>query len=329
MRTVKWGIMSAARIAQEQLMPAMLREGNSEIVAIASNSGRAREVAARFGIANVYKDYEALLADPQVEAVYIPLPNSLHKEWAIKAAQNGKHVLVEKPSSLTSEQTRDILEVCREHDVVIMEGFMYRHHPQHQRVQEIIRSGEIGKVVLFRAGLHFLLEDEGDIRMDRELGGGSLYDVGCYCIHSARHILQEEPVAVFASGRIDDARQVDTLVAAQLEMNSGIRVVFDCSFASVFQHFYEVVGTKGTIRVPRAYRPDLHDGEGLVIVTGSDGSEREEKIVADQYALEVAEMNAMIANGISAAYSHEQIVCNMQVIDACYESLRTGKVVRM
>lgn len=159
MRTVKWGILGTARIAREQLIPALQREGHSEVVAIASKSGKARDVADRFGIPAAYDDYEALLGDPAVEAVYIPLPNGLHKEWAIKAARHGKHVLCEKPSALTSAETREILEACREHDVIFMEGFMYRHHPQHQRVKEIMQSGEIGEVVLFRASLHFLLED--------------------------------------------------------------------------------------------------------------------------------------------------------------------------
>jgi xylose dehydrogenase (NAD/NADP) len=330
MRTVKWGILGTARIAQEQLISALQREGHSEIVAIASKSGKARDVADRFGIPAAYDDYEALLGDPAVEAVYIPLPNGLHKEWAIKAARHGKHVLCEKPSALTSAETREILEACREHNVIFMEGFMYRHHPQHQRVKEIMQSGEIGEVVLFRASLHFLLEDvEGDIRMDPALGGGSLYDVGCYCIHSARHMLGEEPVSVFAQGRMHERRQVDTLVTALLRMNSGVRVVFDCGFETVFHNQYEVVGTKGTIRVPRAYRPDLQGGEGLVIVTTDDGRVREEKIIADQYVLEVAEMNEMIVYGKAAGYSHEQMINNMRVIDACYESLRTGEIVAL
>lgn len=330
MRTVKWGILGAARIAEDQLIPAMQREGHSEIVAIASKSARGREVAARFGIPAVYDDYEELLRDPAVEVVYIPLPNGLHKEWAIKAARCGKHVLCEKPSGLTSEETREILEVCQKQRVIFMEAFMYRHHPQHQRVREIIASGEIGEVKLFRASFHFLLEDTAkDIRMNRELGGGSLYDVGCYCIHSARSILGDEPVSVYAQGEIDEDKQVDMLATVLLKMKSGVRVVFDCGFAAAYHNAYEVVGTKGIIRVPRPYRPDQQAGEGLVIVTPDQGAVREEKVVADQYALEVAEMNEMIVLGREAGYTAKQMINNMRVIDACYQSLRTGTVVTL
>ncbi|WNC14794.1 Gfo/Idh/MocA family oxidoreductase [Brevibacillus brevis] len=330
MRKVNWGIMSAARIAVDQLIPAMQREGHSEIKAIASKSEKGRKVAEQFGIPAVYDDYEELLRDPEVEAVYIPLPNGLHKEWSIKAAQHSKHVLCEKPSGLTSEETREILQVFQKYNVVFMEGFMYRHHPQHERVKQIIESGEIGEVKLFRAALNFFLEDtEGDIRMNRELGGGSLYDVGCYCIHSARMILGDEPISVYATGKVDKRHQVDTMVTALLEMKKGVRVMFDCSFETVFRNEYEVVGTKGTIRVPRAYRPDLQGGEGLVIVTLEDGPTREEKIAADQYALEVAEMNEMIVHGKTAGYTAEQMIGNMRVIDACYQSLRSGATVAL
>src|SRR5690625_2330163 len=185
MKKIKWGIISTARIGITQLIPAIKRSTNAEVVAIATQSdiNKATLIAEQFQIEKVYNSYEKLLNDPNIDAVYIPLPNHLHKEWAIKAAQKGKHILCEKPAALTTEEVYEIKKACEENNVLFMEAFMYYFHPQHNRVKEIIDTGEIGEVTFMQAGFSFYLAEERrahNIRMSGEKGGGSIYDIGCY-----------------------------------------------------------------------------------------------------------------------------------------------------
>lgn len=329
MTKVRWGILSTAKIAQEQLIPAIQRSTNAEVIAIASNSGKADDVAANFGIQKVYESYDALLQDPDIDAVYIPLPNHLHKKWTIEAAKQGKHVLCEKPASLVAEETEEMVNVCKDENVKFMEAFMYQFHPQHERVREIIKSGEIGEVKHMRVSFSFYLaEMEGNIRMDPKTGGGSIYDIGCYAIHSIRHLLQVEPTEVSVRATIDEKFGVDTSAFAYLKLENGIQATFDCSFEMTFRSEYEIVGTKGLIRVPRAFRPDNNGGEGIVQVH-IDGEMREEKIVGDIYKSEVELFSDAILKNIDPPYSGEKALKNMRVIDACYESIKTGQPVKM
>ncbi|UFJ40282.1 Gfo/Idh/MocA family oxidoreductase [Brevibacillus humidisoli] len=329
MTVIRWGILSTAHIAHTALIPAIRRSRNAQVTAIASGSGKAAAVAARLGIPKSYENYEEMLRDPEVDAVYIPLPNHLHKEWVIEAAKSGKHILCEKPAALTAAETEEMVSFCRQQKVTFMEAFMYQFHPQHQRVREIIASGEIGEVKLMRASFSFYLDQpQGNIRMDAAKGGGSIYDIGCYCIHSIRHVLQSEPVSIQVHGQIDPQYQVDTSAFATLTLENGMNAMFDCSFEMTFRNMYEIVGTKGRITVPRAYRPDLHGGEGVVAVE-KDGERREEYISDDQYKMEVEHLSQSIVEGRDPIYPGESSIRNMRVIDACYESLRNGTVVRM
>lgn len=328
--TVRWGILGASGIAKGQLIPAMKKDRGSQLKAIASLSGKAKEMAREFRFEKSYDTYEALLEDAEIDAVYIPLPNSLHKEWAIKAAESGKHVLCEKPAALDASEMEEIAESCRKNGVIFMEAFMYRFHPQHGRVKEIIRSGEIGEVKLFRSAFSFFLhEPEGNIRMNRELGGGSLYDIGCYCIHSLRMILEDEPQEVQAFGKWDKKFNVDTTVTVNIKMKNEVLALFDCSFELADRQQYEIVGTKGTIQVPRAYRPDLANGEGLIQVIREDGEERVETISGDQYLAQVQHFTDCVLNGKQPAHSAQSAIHNMKVIDACYRSLTEGRSIRL
>ena len=190
MRKVKWGILSTANIAQTQLIPAIQRAENAEVVAIASRGAKVHEVAQRLNIPHAYESYDELLLDPEVEVIYIPLPNDMHKDWSIKAAEAGKHVLCEKPVVLAKEDLEEIIEVFSRHNKCFMEAFMYQFHPQHQRVKDILMSGEIGEVRLFKSSHSFNFEDrEGDIRMDAGKGGGALWDLGCYSLHALQYFL--------------------------------------------------------------------------------------------------------------------------------------------
>ncbi|MCS0542599.1 Gfo/Idh/MocA family oxidoreductase, partial [Aeromonas veronii] len=187
MTKVRFGVLSTAKIARNTLIPAMERAHYAEVVAVASESGKAKDFAAELGIPKHYESYTDLLNDPEIDAVYIPLPNQLHKQWAIEAAKHGKHVLCEKPAALTSQDVEEMAAAFKENNVIFMEAFMYQFHPQHNRVKEIIAAGEIGDVKLIRSTFSFLHDlNSGSIKMQKDLGGGVLYDVGCYCIHASR-----------------------------------------------------------------------------------------------------------------------------------------------
>ncbi|MGG1397260.1 Gfo/Idh/MocA family oxidoreductase [Bacillus salipaludis] len=322
MGKVRWGIVSTADIARTQVIPAILHAGNAELAAIASLSGRAQKTALEFNIPNHYDDYEEMLANPEIDAVYIPLPNHLHKQWVIEAAKQGKHVMVEKPAALSAEDVVEMVNVCRENNVKFMEAFMYQFHPQHQRVREILASGEIGEVKLMRASFSFFLEQkDGNIRMDKAKGGGSIYDLGCYCIHAIRNVLDSEPVTVESYAEFDSQTGVDVSAIGVLKLENGAKAVFDCSFEMAFKHEYEIVGTKGRIVVPRAFRPDVHGGEGLIIVQ-NDSVERTERVYGDLYLQEVEYFSNAILEDEPIRYTGENIIHNMRAIDACYHSLK-------
>lgn len=189
-------------------------------------------VAQELGISKAYDSYKKLLDDPDVNAVYIPLPNSLHAEWTIQAAKKKKHVLCEKPAALCEEDVRRMIETCEENGVLFMEAFMYQFHPQHERVKQLLADGEIGEVKYMCAHFSFYLQDrETNIRMNAKLGGGSLLDVGCYCVHSTRHILDAEPIELFVQSYVDPHRSVDLTANGWMRMENGVLAQFTCSFA--------------------------------------------------------------------------------------------------
>ena len=334
MTKVRWGILSTAGIAQKELIPAFQRATNAEVTAIATGSGieKAKVVAERFGIEKTYASYEELLDDPNIDAVYIPLPNHLHKKWVIKAAEKGKHILCEKPAAINADEVIEMKRACQEHEVIFMEGFMYYFHPQHERVKQIIDSGEIGDVSYMQAGFSFYLGEErrnSSIKMSGEKGSGSIYDVGCYTIHSLRNILRAEPESVHAYAVIDPDYHVDTDVVAYLTFPNGVRATLDVSFNLAMRHEYKVHGTEGSIVVPRAYRPDNHGGDGLIIIEKA-GNARTEIINGDQYRSQVEHLSQAILDGnYELVHDFDNTINNMRVIDACYESIETGQQVEL
>ena len=329
-RKVRWGIVSTAAIAKDVMIPAIHRADYAEVVAIASESGRADQVAQELGISKAYDSYEKLLDDRDVDAVYIPLPNSMHAEWTIKAAKRKKHVLCEKLAALCEEDVRHMIEACEQNSVLFMEAFMYQFHPQHERVKQLLAAGEIGEIKYMRAHFSFDLRDrETNIRMNAELGGGSLYDVGCYCVHSIRHVLDAEPVELFVQSRLDPGHSVDLTTNGWMKMKNGVRAQFTCSFEMFPQNEYEVVGTKGKIVVSRAYRPDVDGGEGRITVATADGNVREETVSGDQYALQIEHFSRAVLEGTPLLYSPERMIQQARALDACRTSMKTGAIVRL
>lgn len=323
---VRWGILGTAGIAKKQLIPAIKRASNAEVVAVSSRNDmeKANCYADECHIPKRYARYEDLLNDPDIDAVYIPLPNHLHLTWAKKAAEHGKHVLCEKPAALTAAEAKEMVDACAAHGVVFMEAFMYQFHPQHGEVKRLIDSGKIGEVRLIRSNFSFQLPLEANnIRLNREMGGGSLYDVGCYCIHLTRYLTGKEPVHAYGTGYLHPELGVDTSFTGVLQMEGGVTSVFTSSFEQPADDSYEVVGTEGTIIVPYAFRPDKHqDGTGVIIVRTSDGREETLSVQGDQYRLQVEHVSDAILNGTPLLYPGEETVNNMSVVEACLHSLQ-------
>ncbi|OXS75058.1 Gfo/Idh/MocA family protein [Domibacillus enclensis] len=328
MRKVRWGVLSTAQIAREFLLPALARAENAEIGAIASANPAVDQIAEKFGIPTIHRSYEELLEDDQIDVVYIPLPNALHAEWVKKAAKKGKHVLCEKPAALTAKEAKEMLTVCIKNNVLFLEGFMYRFHPQHQRVREIIESGEIGEVKAMRVSLSFTLDDQADnIRTNPALGGGSLYDVGCYCIHAIRNLTRSEPMRVAASRSMHPVHKVDSTMTGMMEMENGVTALFDAAMDRMKTDKYELIGTNGMIEVERAFTPHLFAGEGVITVTNEKGEKRNESLTDDQYKLEAEWMSARILSNAPSADLMEDALNNLIVMDACRQSAKGGTFV--
>jgi xylose dehydrogenase (NAD/NADP) len=325
---IKWGILSTAQIGVETVIPAIFRTSNSEVHAIASSSGKARDIAEKLNIPHHYESYDQLLEDPEIDAVYIPLPNNMHSEWTMKAAKQKKHVLCEKPAALNENEVEEMINVCRENQVLFMEAFMYRFHAQHKKVKELIQSGAIGDIKMLRSSFSFFMENrEGNIRLNPDLGGGAIYDVGCYCVNVFRYILDSEPISLYALGHLTPDG-VETSAAVTLKFPNDILATFDCSFDASLQQEYEIVGTKGSIRVPLAFRPDINGGNGIVNVYQQD-KVTNYVVQADQYLLEIEHFSDCILHNKAPIYSEENTVANMKVIDAIYQSLRSSKSINL
>ena len=254
MAVLRWGLLSTARI-NLALLPALRECTRAEAVAVASRDlGRASSFAAEHGLPVAYGSYEELIDDPDIDVVYNPLPNSLHAEWTIRAADAGKHVLCEKPLACTLAEVDAIAAAAERNSVVVAEAFMYRHHPQTRRVQEMAASGAIGDIRLVRGSFSFTLEHRSDIRLDADLHGGSAWDVGVYPVSYARTIFGEPPVAV-AAVRHDGANGVDLTCAGTITFPGGGRAQFDSSFELPFRAHLEIVGSTGVIVVPNPFKP--------------------------------------------------------------------------
>jgi xylose dehydrogenase (NAD/NADP) len=245
-RRLRWGVMGTANIAQIAVIPAIHQSTLGAVEALASRDiEKARSVARSLGIGRVVGSYEALLEDADVEAVYIPHPNALHAEWTIRAAAAGKAVLCEKPLATSTDDAKRQIEACAERGVSLMEGFMYRFHPQTRRVQQLIASGVIGRVRHVHAHLSVNIMrtlDRSNIRYREGLGGGALFDMGCYAVNIARMVFGSEPEHVVGRLRVDPTLGVDTSAACILEFAEGTATL-SCSFAADGQGTYTIVGT--------------------------------------------------------------------------------------
>lgn len=323
MGKINWGILGAANIAYEELVPAIRRSNNGELVAVAS---RNKERAKRFNVSTIYESYDELLNDEKIDAVYIPLPNSLHKEWVIKAMEHKKHVLVEKPATLTRADMKEIKDSSVANDVVFMEAFMYQFHSQHTFVKEVLASNEIGNYQYIKSHFSFLLDNEQDIRLNKELGGGAFWDLGCYGTHAVTQIIGMKPNKVTMMGKVPEEHGVDTTsVALFLDENNRTAEV-SASFEGSFTNRYEVFGEKGTLKVEYAFRPDESEkGEGVVKVLNQEGHVIHEKVFEDDsYLLQIEHFQSCIKENKQPIYNANHSLKVITCIESAYNSLENA-----
>jgi predicted dehydrogenase len=328
MEPVNWGIISTAKIGVEKVIPAMQKSRHCRIVAIASRDlATAEKVAKKLGIPQAYGSYEALLADPKIEAVYNPLPNHLHVPWSIKAAEAGKHVLCEKPIALDAKEAEQLVAARDRTGKLITEAFMVRSHPQWLRVRELVREGRIGRPRAIQGFFSYFLTDPKNVRNQADIGGGGLYDIGCYPIVTSRFLFEAEPRRVVALIERDPVLKIDRLASAILDYPEG-QASFTCSTQLVPYQRMQVFGDKGRIAVEIPFNapPDrpcrifVDDGSQL-----GDGSARAESFeVCDQYALQGDLFSEAIRTGKPVAFPLEDAVKNMRVIDALFRSAKSG-----
>jgi xylose dehydrogenase (NAD/NADP) len=319
---VRWGVLSTANIGRRMVLPAIQRSSNGELLAVASrDASTAAALASELGIPLAYAAYEELLADPSVEAVYIPLPNSLHREWAIKALAAGKHVLCEKPLALDAAECAEMIAAARQHGVLLMEAFMYRFHPQTARVLELVRTGAIGEPRLIHAAFTFRVTNPANIRLRPELGGGALMDVGCYCVNVARTLFGAEPTAAQAFAAWG-ASGVDEQLIGQLRFAGARYAQFDSALTLARRESYQVVGTEGVIDVPIAFLPG--QGDTAIRITTAAGTATETIAGADEYQLMAEHFAACVRGAAQMRYSPAEALANMRAIEALYRSARHG-----
>lgn len=319
-RTLRWGLLSTARI-NRSLIPPLRASSRNKLVAVASReSSKSTAYAREWGIERTFDSYEAMLADPDVDVIYNPLPNSLHAEWTIKAVRAGKHVLCEKPLTARVEDVDAIAAAAKENNKIVTEAFMYRHHPQTLKVKSLIDSGAIGEVRLVRGSFTFTLTDPNNVRVNASLDGGSIWDVGCYPISYARTMVGAEPVEVEGMQFVG-ASGVDETFVGTLRFSDNTYAQFDSGFHAPFRMNMEIVGSEGLIVIPRAFKPT----ERETIYIGKASDQLEPMVIEGPehlYLGEVEDMYEAIVNGTAPRVSLSDSRNNVKTILALLQSAR-------
>jgi xylose dehydrogenase (NAD/NADP) len=318
MRPVKWGILSTARI-NRQVIPAAHASEKADLVAVASREqARADEYARSWEIPRAHGSYEALLADDELEAVYISLPNNLHCEWSIRCVEAGKHVLCEKPMGRRAAEVEDAFDAAERAGRILSEAFMYRHNPQTRRLRELLEESAVGDLRVVRACFSFALFDHSNIRLRPELEGGSLMDVGCYCVNGSR-LVAGEPELVFGQ-QFAGPSGTDWVFTGSLRFPGDVSGLFDCGTALPLRHELEAIGEEGSIFLGDPW----HARTPLIEVRRDDGVERIELEPADSYRLELENVSEAIRGDAELLLGREDAVGNARAIEALYGSAETG-----
>jgi D-xylose 1-dehydrogenase (NADP+, D-xylono-1,5-lactone-forming) len=324
-KVLNWGLLSTAHINRALITPLRASKRN-QLLAVASRTQESADRYAReWKIPRAHGSYVSLLADPEIDVIYNPLPNHLHAEWTIKAVEAGKHVLCEKPLALSVEEVDSIQQAAHKHGRVVMEAFMYRHHPQTLKVQELVKVGSLGTLKLIRGSFSFFLSREGDVRLKPEMGGGSIWDIGCYPISYARTIVGANPLEVFG-WQVTGPTGIDETFVGQMHFANNLLAQFDSSFVIPFQSFMEIVGSEATLSIPNPFRPETDEKIYL-----KRGNKTETINIKGQelYIGEVENMADAILLGHQPRISLEDSRANVAVLSSFLESARTGKSIRL
>jgi D-xylose 1-dehydrogenase (NADP+, D-xylono-1,5-lactone-forming) len=326
-KKIRWGVISTARIGEDQVIPAIQQSHNGVVAAVASRDlAKGKAFAARCNIPQVYGSYEELINAPDIDAIYNPLPNGLHGVWSIQCALGGKHVLCEKPLANNAGEARQMAEAFNARGLLLAEGFMYRFHPQTQKVKQMIEAGAVGEIHLAHASFSFSIDSEDDVRLNRELEGGALMDVGCYCVNVLRYMLGEEPTDVQAMADFGERSGVDEKLIGLMRFPGGALAHFDCSLRTHFTQTYDIRGSEGRIFVEKAYVPFRPDADAPISIrywSSKPGSEKhgyEEIEVArpNQYTLMAEDFADAILNKRPPRFSVEDGIAQMRAIDMLY-----------
>jgi D-xylose 1-dehydrogenase (NADP+, D-xylono-1,5-lactone-forming) len=320
---VRWGFLSTANI-NDKLLPGANASPDVEVVAVASRDlERARAYADERGIERAHGSYDELLADPEIEAVYISLPNSMHVEWSIRALEAGKHVLCEKPLSRHPEEVERAFDAAEGAGRILMEGFMYRHNPQTSRLVELVETGAIGRLRLVRAAFSFPLHDTTNVRLNAELEGGGLMDVGCYCVSGSR-LLAGEPESAYGE-QVAAASGVDELFTGSLRFPNGVLAEIDCGLVLPVRDELEAIGEEGSIFLDDPW----HCRKPVLEVRKEDGIERIELEPEDSYRLQLENMSAAVRGQAEPLLGREDALGQACAIEALYRSAGEGRPVTL
>ncbi len=323
MTDLRWGILSTADIARKKVIPGLQKAERCEVVAIASRDAvQARSVADELGIATAHGSYEALLADPDVDAVYIPLPNHLHAEWTIAAARAGKHILCEKPLTLTAADAERVVETCASQGVRLMEAFMYRLHPSWVAVRDIVASGRIGRLRAVQSWFSYHNDDPANIRNQLDAGGGALWDIGCYTVNLSRMLFDAEPDTVEASIVRDPSTGVDILASAILGFAGGV-ATFTVSTRVETDQRVHIYGSAGRVSIGIPFNIPPDRPTEIFVTAGGDApvapaTEIRTFTTADPYTVEGERFAAAILDGVATPTPPEDAVANIRVIERIF-----------
>jgi predicted dehydrogenase len=323
---VRWGILGTAHIGRTKVIEGIRNGDRCEVAAIASrDEGLAQRVAAEIGIPRAHGSYAGLLADPDIDAVYVPLPNHLHAEWTIAAARAGKHVLCEKPLALTAADAERMVEACSAGGVFLMEAFMYRLHPSWVAVRELIGAGRIGQLRAVDSWFSYFNDDPGNIRNQREAGGGALYDIGCYAVNLSRMLFAAEPERVEAAITWDPATGTDVLTASLLAFAGGGIATFGCSTRAEPDQRVDIHGTRGRISIPIPFNIPPDRPTNILVTHGGDppvapATETLSFAATDQYAIQAGRFADAILDGAPLPFPAQDAVANIRVIERVFEA---------
>ncbi|EPJ54585.1 MAG: oxidoreductase, Gfo/Idh/MocA family [Osedax symbiont Rs2] len=333
-KILNWGILSSAKIARKQVIPALQQSRKLKVTGIASRSQeKAQAVADELGIEKAYASYQQLLADPDIDVIYNPLPNHLHVPWTIAALQAGKHVLCEKPLALNAAEAEQIVAASKQSGKLVEEAFMVRSNPQWLWVREQVSSKSIGELKAIQGAFSYFNDDADNIRNQADIGGGGIYDIGCYLINTSRFITGEEPCRIAAVLDSDPRMKTDRLASAIMVFPSGVQMTWVCSTQLVPYQTVNFLGSRGRMEVQIPFNAP-NDSENVVLIDdGTDLSgkriQRKTFPVSDQYQLQADNFCDAINQGSPQSNPLADSIANMRVIDAVFEAAKPGQWVEL